>query len=86
MDNNPMIYVHLQPQYKLFYDNEEPLFKLDKIIKQESFDYEYFKTLTSYDYGHMNKSRPYNYEDFLNHNSIALLKEFYKKDYELFYS
>ena len=86
MDNNPMINVHLQPQYKLFYDNEEPLFTLDKIIKQESFDYEYFKTLTTYDYGHMNKSRSYNYEDFLNDNSIALLKEFYKKDYELFYS
>ena len=85
IDSNHTYKCHLQPQYMLYYDNNIPLFKINTILKLEKFDYEYFKTLTTYDYGHMNKSRSYNYEDFLNDNSIALLKDIYKKDYELFF-
>jgi hypothetical protein len=85
IDSNHTYKCHLQPQYMLYYDNNVPLFEINTILNLENFDYEYFKQITSYNFCHKNKSSLYNYEDFLNDNSIALLKEFYKKDYELFY-
>lgn len=76
---------HTIPQHEFLFDSQRKIDKNIKILHMELLDYE----MNELGYNDFNKKYNYNninvnYFDYLNDDSIKLINEYYKKDFEIF--
>jgi hypothetical protein len=75
---------HFYPQYTYVSDENDKLIDNIIILRTETLDNDMHKMgYTDFDL-HRNKTSPYNYNDYLNSDSIKIINNFYRKDFELF--
>jgi hypothetical protein len=80
---------HKIPQYKYIVNENEELYPNIFIIKTEQLEqdmkkYGFDDFLSSYKHLHNKKYNNKKYYDLLNEDSIALINDYYKKDFEIF--
>lgn len=86
MKNEYMI--HLRLQYNMISDNLGNIL-VDKIIKYENLENDLKETLKNYNldftkFKHLNKSTYDNYKNYYDNETILLVQNYYKKDFESF--
>jgi len=80
-----IIPVHFLPQYKFIVNNDDSLIENIKILKTESLEKDmHLNGWKDFNvYTNKGKYRP-RYDKILDNRSIELVREFYKKDFEIF--